>query len=270
MPYQSILHCKRSAFVFLLALFLLVCRNANAGWYNVTNYEGQVGTYPVHLSIQKYESSGDGLTILGSYYYDRHMAPIPLYGKLGEGGKLSLCEIHSDDEYAKIIIHGSRSPVDVSACPFQLVLAHQSASGYWTEGKQRYEVALNETARLDDSGRDFVLTDKFEIPFWGQTAQHMFIGAYEPNDAGNRGVRVTVKVMNKSSRQLVQIIQPEDDCLFGFFTTPIYMNIESDISDGYGPHGPEKIIFNCHSPKILQFSFYRLNKSTRKFKLVPD
>jgi hypothetical protein len=254
MSYKSSLPFRHQASAFLLVLFLLACRSASA-WYNVTNYEGHVGGNPIHFSIQKYEHFGSGLNIDGSYYYDRHMAPIPLYGKLDEAGRLSLCEIHSDEEFDKIFIHGSATPIDVSACPFQLELGKQSASGHWAKGERKYEVALNETARLENTGKNPTLTGKLEIPFWGQTAKHAFIGIYEPD----RPVRVNV--VNKRSRQLVQLLQPEEDCFFGFFMTAIYMNVER-----YDSRGSEQVLFNCYSPKANVFVWYKLNKSTGKFK----
>jgi hypothetical protein len=148
------------------------------------------------------------------------MAPIPLYGKLDEKGNLSLCEIHTDDEYRQIIIHGSRTPVDTSTCPFQLAVTHQSANGKWVSGKRNYDVALAETARLD-STQEYRIIVKVEIPFWGQTDTHSFIGSYEHDG-------VKVNVINKRSRQVIQVINPmEHECLFGSFMTPIHMNIES-------------------------------------------
>lgn len=260
MPNRFAHHFHRPPFAFLLALFLLVCHSADAGWYNVTNYVGHIGEYPVHVSIQKYESFGSGLNIQGSYYYDRHMAAIPLYGKLDENRKLSLCEIHSDDEYAKVLIHGSKSPVDTSDCPFHLKVVGRSTSGTWEYGGRRYEVVLNEIARLDDV-QELAITGEFEIPFWGQTPKHLFFGAYELK--GN-DVRTAVKVVNKRSRQMIQVIHPEaHECFFGFYMTPIYMNVES-----YGSNGSEQVLFHCHDPRDGSIAIYRLNISTGIFDFV--
>ncbi|GKW43916.1 hypothetical protein PEC301879_37740 [Pectobacterium carotovorum subsp. carotovorum] len=38
---------------------------AQAGWYVVSNYEGHIGPYPVHFSLQKYSIDQDK-NLLGS------------------------------------------------------------------------------------------------------------------------------------------------------------------------------------------------------------
>jgi hypothetical protein len=246
----------------LFIFFAFSCYNATAGWYEVTNYVGRIGEYPIHFSIQKLERYG-GLNILGSYYYDRYMAPIPLYGKLNENGRLSLCEIHSNDEYRKVIINGSKVPVDTSGCPFQIIVGNQSATGKWANGKRNYEVALNETARLDNTGDTLSIAGKFEIPFWGQTAEHLFIGFYTLE------ARPMVKVVNKRSNAVIQVIYPEKHgCEFGFSMTPIYMNIEGYGSESYISHTSEQIFFQCYARLADIILHFRLNMSSGKFDLI--
>jgi len=253
-------HCfsHKALWFSLFVFFVLPCRNAAAGWYDVTTYIGRVGTYPIHLSIQKYaQRDGSGLNIYGSYYYDRHMVSIPLYGKLDEKGRLSLCEIHSDAEFDKVIWQGSKIPVDTSACPFRLTLKNRSVTGEWVNGERRHEVELNESAYLDNTDT-LRITGEFEVPFWGQTAEHLFIGSYAPAKTGE--AHALVKIVNKRSKAVIQVIDPEKhECSFGFVMTPIYMNIMKDASR------PEQIRIQCDSPKAEITVDFRLNRSSGKF-----
>jgi len=113
---------------FFTILLLLVAMEANAGWYRVTNYVGQIGPYPVHLSIQTYDWFGGRLNVQGSYYYDKHRSPILIYGKL-VGNSASLCEIHSADEFDKILHRGSKAGFDTTGCPLRLVFSNDEATG---------------------------------------------------------------------------------------------------------------------------------------------
>ena len=60
---------------------LVLSGKAFAGWYQVKNYEGSIGPNPVHLSLQRYDGFGSGITVEGSYFYDAKQSPIALYGK---------------------------------------------------------------------------------------------------------------------------------------------------------------------------------------------
>lgn len=244
----------------LLLFFSLGCRPALAGWYEVANYVGQIGDEPIHLSLQKYEHFGSGLNIRGSYYLDRQMAPVALYGQLGAAGGLALCEISTEEEFERVILRGSATPVDTSHCPIQMNLREGFAKGSWLRDGQRQAAALREIGRLDNTGT-LTITKGFEVPFWGQTAGHVFFGAYQQQGAT---AQVSIKVVNKHSGSVVQRLRPEHHgCSFGFFMTPIYMNLAHD-----GRDGTEEIALACAGPKGGKLARFRLNKSSGKFDLV--
>ncbi|WP_206534608.1 hypothetical protein, partial [Mesorhizobium sp. M7D.F.Ca.US.004.03.1.1] len=69
-------------FISTLFCVLLLTGEAFAGWYQVENYEGSIGAKPVHLSLQRYDSFGSGITVEGNYFYDAKQIPIAVYGKI--------------------------------------------------------------------------------------------------------------------------------------------------------------------------------------------
>src|SRR5690606_23743830 len=100
-------------------VLMLLSGQAAAGWYHVENYQGLLGPHPIHLSLQTYSQFGSGITVEGSYFYDAKQSPITLYGKMN-GTKLELCEISDKATFDRIIVMGSKTPVDTAGCSFSL------------------------------------------------------------------------------------------------------------------------------------------------------
>lgn len=245
--------------IFSAVFLLLIGSKAIAGWYQVSNYVGNIGKYPIHISIQKYDSFGSGLTIKGSYYYDKIMTPIPLYGKYSGQDSVEICEIHNDDEFEKIIIKGSKSPINTKSCQFKLTLNESGAHGTWANGAASYEVSLHLIGAFSDTKTGFI-KGTVEIPYWGQSQNHMFIGVYE--DTGS-GISINrIKVVNKIRKAVIQELNPQKhDCLFGFFMTPIYMNVESYKLKNY-----EQIVLNCYEPRNGGLAYYLFDKASNSFR----
>ncbi|MGX7872355.1 hypothetical protein ACVDG5_005365 [Mesorhizobium sp. ORM6] len=141
---------------------LLMSGKAAAGWYHVENYEGTIGSQSVHVSLQTYDSFGSGITVEGSYFYDAKQSPIAVYGKLN-GTKLALCEISGKKEFERILVMGSKTPVDTAGCQFSLDIAESGATGTWSKGADTYPVTLRKVASLDDTG-DTKIDGPVEIP----------------------------------------------------------------------------------------------------------
>ncbi len=209
---------------FISAIFcvLLLTGKAAAGWYHVENYEGSIGSQPVHISLQTY-GFGSGIMVEGSYFYDAKQSPIAVYGKL-DGNRLTLCEISNDKEFDRILVMGSKIPVDTTGCPFSLDMAESAASGTWSKGADKYPVALKKIASLDDTG-DTKINGTVEIPFWAETAADRFAGVYTNTDAGT--CMAKMQVVKKSSGKVVQEIAFDDDlCNAGMLMTAIYENVQ--------------------------------------------
>lgn len=244
---------------FLAILLSVVSANAGAGTEQVTSYVGNIGKYPIHLSVQKTDAlRTGGLTVVGSYYYDKQMSPIPLYGKFNGAGILELCESHDSDTYQKIFIHGSRSPVETKDCQFSLTIDASGAQGRWASNGRSYDVALRLLSASDSAGK--VLTKaSMEIPYWGQTTNYMFLGDY--GGAENPGFKI--RVINKSTKAVTQEIVPDqDECPgAGYFSTMIYMNVERD-------HDSEQVLLLCYDGRNESFSYYAYNKISKKFDFV--
>ncbi|WP_439860423.1 hypothetical protein [Pseudomonas sp. MBLB4136] len=240
-----------------ISLLLFVSHANGAGWYQVKNYSGHIGKYPVTISLQHYKNFGSGLEFNGSYYYNKQLKPIPLYGKQNKDGNIELCETHSSSDFNSIFIQGTQENINTSACHFLLTLTTSGAVGEWRRGNKKLTVNLSMIGSLDNT-ENGNLNGTMEVPFWGQTLQHSFIGVYEPS---NSGVKITkIKVINRNSEKLVQEFNPQESCDFGFFMTPIFMNIDSLHSTNR-----EEVILNCGTPQGGDFVIYSFDKKQKKF-----
>ncbi|TIU78219.1 MAG: hypothetical protein E5W13_12015 [Mesorhizobium sp.] len=206
-----------------ICFVLLLTGKAAAGWYQVDNYEGSIGPNPVHLSLQRYDSFGSGITVEGSYFDDAEQSPIAVYGKIS-GTSVSLCEIADDKEFDQVLVMGSKTPVDTTGCPFSLNVGERGATGTWSKGPDKFPVTLKKVASLDNNGKAKI-DGTVEIPFWAQTATHRFAGVYEK--AGFLACMTKLQVINKKRKKIVQVIRfGGDDCNAGILMTAIYMNVQ--------------------------------------------
>jgi len=233
---------------FTLLTSLLMCSGSHASdsWYVVKNYRGTLGKYPVHVSLQTYQF-GAYVSVKGSYYYDKYHAPIALYGRETADG-LVLCEVASKTDFEKYLLFGER--YSLSDCPFRLVNNEQGLTGVWQNEKSTLAVSLSSTASMDQT-HIIANQGSIEIPFWGQTATHSFMGVYE--NSGD-GLSVNhIKVLDKKQGNVIQVINPQtENCQFGFYMTAIYQNIET-INDS-------TVSFNCYSTKADISDEYIFNK----------
>ncbi|MET3593078.1 MULTISPECIES: hypothetical protein [Mesorhizobium] len=238
---------------------LLLSQKAFAGWYQVENYEGSIGPNPVHLSLQRYASFGSGITVEGSYFYDAKQSPIAIYGK-ADGPKLTLCEIADDKEFQRVLVMGSKIPVDTTGCPLSLDLGESGATGTWSKGTDKFPVTLKKVATLDNTGEGKIVGN-FEIPFWAETAIDRFAGVYTKTNAGI--CMTKMQVINKKKQKVVQEIGFDDpDCNAGMSTTPIYMNVQKWVEGGKGI-----ISVDFGGGKFADADEYVLNPKSKKYHL---
>ena len=206
-------------------IVLLVSGNAYAGWYDVTNYVGKLGDDSVHLSLQHYDSFGSGITVEGSYYFDKHSVPVPLYGRSDSSGRLRLCEILDEKTFNEKLVVGTKLPVDMSNCSF--TISSDGLSGTWARGKEEKQVELKKVGSFKDSAGG-TIDGVMEIPFWLKTAKHFFIGVYARE--ADRICLEKIHAVNINTRQVDQSLDFEnEDCSAGFLMTPIYMNLSKYI-----------------------------------------
>lgn len=243
--------------IALAALFFAT--HAHAGWYVVDNYAGTLGSMPVHVSLQEYDSYGSGLTIKGSYYYDKYHAPIPLYGKR-TSDRIELCEVHTSEEYEHALIEGTKAGFDTHACPFSLNVEGGDLRGEWRQGKKRYPVTLKNTGSLDNRTQEQITGQQIAIPFWGQTATHSFIGLYEQK--ADRIEINRIDVVNKKTGNVDQTLNPQQyRCDFGFFMTAIYQNIEAD-------NHSDRVTLNYYSQKGDISVDYAFDRTLQQYRAV--
>ena len=245
---------------------MAVSGNAIAGWYRVINYVGQIGTSQIHFSIQKYNHFGSGITVLGSYYYNKYLSPILVYGLENDDKSLTLCEARPHEEYEKALIHDFKNGADAVGCPLHLTLTNDGAIGEWRDSSHSYSVSLKQVGNLDDTAKEGVsiISGDMEIPFWGQTKRHTFIGVYQ----ASYPEEVKIEVIDKKTGTIVQTIIPDPYCTrFGYFMTPIYMNLESgyfDLNSRY--YHSESFYLNCWSSQANESRDYLFDKKAGKFR----
>jgi hypothetical protein len=241
--------------VVLGVCVLLLSASIQAAYvpYAVKNYQGHIGKYPVHLSLQYYDF-GKSVNVEGSYYYDAHRAPIPLYG-VNNTSSIALCEAVSDEIFDKYIVQGAR--FESSKCPFKLTRNSTGLLGEWSNERSTLKVDLEEMAGLSDEVLNGTVKE-LDIPFWGQTKQHSFIGVYE---AGHDGIIINkVNVVDKKNGEIIQVINPQlNECEFGSYMTSIFQNIEKDGS---------QIRLNCYSTGSDVSVNYKLNTQTSRYDVV--
>jgi hypothetical protein len=244
-------------YIFAFVCFWSLAGKAFAGWYHVENYEGTVGSTPIHLSLQIYKGFGSGINVEGNYFEDKTRSTVPLYGKI-EGKKLRFCEIADDKEFQRIMVYGSKKPVDTSNCPLSIELTDDTAKGTWTKGEIQSPVVLRKIAMLDDTGEGIV-EGKVEIPFWAQTVTHTFSGIYTKSDIGICMKKLLV--IDKHNGKISQeIISDDEDCA-GKAMTQIYRNVEKWT-------GKKNMISVNLSGKFADSINYKFNPKTGKLRQI--
>jgi hypothetical protein len=247
-------------FVSAVFCLLLLSGKAIAGWYHVENYEGTIGPNPVHLSLQTY-TFGSGLTVQGSLFYDAKQSPIALYGK-ANGAGITLCEIADDKDFQRVIVMGSKTPFDVSGCPFSLVLGDGVLTGSWNKGADKFPINLKKVAGFDDTGEG-VVDGNVEIPFWAQTATDRFAGVYTKTD--DQICMKTMLVINKKRKKVVQTIKfvnDDDYCNGGMLMTSIYWNVQKRTE-----RGKDIISVSFRDGRAGYEEDYVFDRKTRKYRL---
>jgi len=202
-----------------LSLLLLTCLSLPswAGWYEVRNYTGTLGSHSVHMSLQTYVwlQQGKPGKVDGSYYYDEHRIPIALHGEQQAENQLALCE-----EPGK-------------KCPITLTVTDQGASGTWNDGKRTLPINLQQVGRLDNTDESKQLLEgSVEIPMWSHTKDRMFLGVYGVQALAETYqvpfiTMKTIKEVEIKTGRLVRTLDVDD--MAGLLMTPIYMNVEASV-----------------------------------------
>jgi hypothetical protein len=235
-------------FAFLISTVLSFNVIARNDWYEVQNYKGFVGVYPIELSVQTY-NFGSGVNIKGSYFYNKTMTPIALYGKV-VNNEIIICETHGAKDYESHIVDGVM--FEPEKCEFKLLKSNNDLIGSWSNKRNRYNVKLIAA----DSWINGVLTgESLRIPFWGSDGDYSFIGIYKARS----GILTIdeINVIEKTNVKVIQAINPQSDkCDFGFYMTAIYQNLERDLGGLY---------LNCYSTKGDVISELKYIKEINKY-----
>lgn len=206
-------------------MLMLFTSSADAGWYEVKNYVGTVGSAPVHVSLQTYDSYREEPAhsrVDGSYYYDAHRTPIPLQGQRQPDGRMVLCEAVQPRSNAKWPSVPKASKAHPAPCPIALKFADDSATGEWNDDKKILPIVLHQVGSLDDTRATHIIDGVVEIPMWHHTKTHLLLGIYQ--SAKDCPVSMLqLRLINIATGRTDREIPFE--CSAGMIMTPIYANV---------------------------------------------
>jgi len=222
---------KKTINVVVLLALLFLASSASAGWYEIKNYVGTIGSAPVHVSLQTYEwinqGNPDQWKVEGSYYYDAYRIPIPLQGKRETDGRMVLCEAaapHSDAESPVVPAASEKYPVP---CPITLKFSDDGVAGEWNDGKKTLPIVLNQVGSLNDTWSNGMptpvhLDGVIEIPMWYHTKTHLLLGIYE-SSADCPVSMLHLRLVNIATGRTDRNIP--FGCEAGMIMTSIYANV---------------------------------------------
>ena len=218
---------KRGFFRIALCTTLIATSSANAGWYEIRNYVGTIGSLPVHLSLQTYDSINHNQPgqwkVDGTYYYDAHRISIPLQGKRQPDGQMQLCEAMEPVSFADSPVVPAASPTHPVPCPITLKIGDTGATGEWRDGKKVLPITLHQIGSLNDTGLNALKLDGIiEIPMWHHTKNHLLLGIYQSSKDCSLSM-VDLRLINIKSGQVDKDLT--FDCGTGTVATVIYSNV---------------------------------------------
>lgn len=200
----------RLATLLALSCGLAAAAPAHAGWFQVRNYAGTIGTYPVHVSLQTFDWLQDKTKVVGSYWYDSHRTPIELHGHRVGPDRMTLCE----------------GAPESRACPFELTLDATGAHGQWKDAHQSLPVVLRATGHLDNTDDDHpVLEGDTDIPMWFHTPKLAFVGHYGRDNRDGHPWLQDIRVIEMATGRPVDDVKLADP-QSGLLMTDIYANVE--------------------------------------------
>ena len=131
--------------------------------------------------------------------------------------------------------------------------------GQWKSESVVYSVELTRTNYFIDN---YIEKRKIEIPFWGHTREHLFLGIYEM--VKEEVVINKIDVISKNSGEVIQVINPQlHDCWFGFYETDIYNHVVTEDNT--------TVELQCNrSEYVGNTRFYQYNKKKGKYVYIND
>ncbi|GAB6847948.1 hypothetical protein [Paraburkholderia kururiensis] len=219
---------KRNLARLALCVFFLAATSlALAGWYDIDNYAGTIGSLPIHVSLQTYDDvhrdEPGQRRVDGSYYYDTHRIPIPLQGKRQPDGTIQLCEANAPTSSADSPTVPAASATHPVPCPITLKIIGTGASGEWRDDKRVLPIALHQVGSLNDTGLQPVRLDGVvEVPMWYHTKNHLLLGVYDSSKDCPLSM-ARLRLVNLRSGRIDK--EMKFPCGTGVVSTPIFGNV---------------------------------------------
>lgn len=242
----------KSKLLIFLFIFTLTVAKTFAGWYEIYNFTGFIGKYPVTLSFQIKEgyfgeTSKKHYNIIGVYKYDKFNNPIRLEGKFDQ--KTNKIDIYELDVNDKI------------SATFSLNLNSNKLSGTWEKDKNQLQVNLKLKDKLSDLANEEF--ENIEILQYHSLKDFYFVGSYtkyrESEDAHMR----ELKIINKKTNKLLQTLNFDKiESSTGNIMTIIYDNVTT--------YDKNDFIISNDIGRVGGYVLVNYNREKNRFFLNPD
>ena len=205
---------------FSIAL-LLMCSTVtkvSAGWYQCFNFKGNIGAYPITLSMQIREGyfgekNKRSYNLIGVYKYDKFNTPIRLEGRL-------------DTVSNKAVLYETVN--DVQTAVFEFKFSEKGCTGVWRSSKmarQSLPLALNLVSKIADvnKGTSFSNTDVLQFE---SLPELYFVANYSKTKGLDQAQMNQLKIIRKKDNSLYQTLSLENvEAQTGNVMTIIYDNV---------------------------------------------
>lgn len=205
----------KSKLLLLITFFILISANTFARWYEVYNFTGFIGKYPVILSFQVNEgyfgeAGKKDYNLIGVYKYDKFNNPIRLEGKFDlNTNQLEINEVDSNQK---------------TTATFSLDFIKNELNGTWKSGNKELSVHLKLKNQISDLGEEEFRN--IEILQYNSLKDFYFVGIYSKNRESQDVYMNGLRIFHKKNNQLLQTLGFEEvETPTGNVATIIYDNV---------------------------------------------
>lgn len=187
---------KKTFKIFLLFIGLSIGKSY-AGWYECYNFKGNIGNYPITLSIQISEGyfgekAKKNYNLIGVYKYDRYNSPIRLEGKIDlADNSVVLYEISNRKQ----------------AAVFEFKFSEEASDGFWLNKttNKKLPLQLKFVSKIADLNRTSEFSDVDVLQFHSLNDFYL-VGSYSKVKGSDQAQMKRLKIIRKKDNSVCQII----------------------------------------------------------------
>ena len=206
-------------FSITLLMLCITVTKVSAGWYECYNFKGNIGAYPITLSMQIREGyfgekSKRNFNVIGIYKYDKFNTPIRLEGRL-------------DTVSNKAVLYETVN--DVQTAVFEFKFSERGCTGIWRSSKmakQSLPLTFNLVSKIADvnKGSSFLNTDVLQME---SLPELYFVANYSKTKGRDQAQMIQLKIIRKKDNSVYQTLSLENvEAQTGNVMTIIYDNVQ--------------------------------------------